>query len=94
MVAAAAGSEVKAECHRLRLKELWKVEEDGEYHAGDDVAHGPLDITDEPVVRLGHRQEPLHCDRDHDEDGAAETQPWQQVWRNINLNVSVWYVFR
>ena len=32
-----------------------------------------------PVVRLGHGQEPLHCDRDHDEDGAAETQPWQQL---------------
>ena len=30
-----------------------------------------------PVVGPGHRQEPLHGDGNHDEDGAAQTQPGQ-----------------
>ena len=68
MVAAAALGEVQAEGHRLRLEELGEVEEEGEENAWDDVADGPLYIADESVVRLSHRQEPLNCDRDDDED--------------------------
>ena len=75
VVSTSTGGKVQAECHRLCFKEFWEVEKDGEEDTWDDVAHGPLDIADQSVVRLGDGQEPLHCDRDHDEDGAAETQP-------------------
>lgn len=45
-----------------------------------------------PVVGPGHRQEPLHCDGHHDEDGAAQTQPGQYTstinsTKNLLFNV-------
>ena len=47
---------------------------------------------DMPVVGPGHRQEPLHCDGHHDEDGAAQTQPGQYTstinsTKNLLFNV-------
>ena len=40
-----------------------------------------------PVVGPGHRQEPLHGDWHHDEDGAAQTQPGQYASTINSANV-------